>query len=149
MFLSPNEILLKINVKHFSSRSCENRWFNFGVTTGSLSFDKLRTFGSFDGLRTCGDTLGTCGSLQRLKAGGRSWIRDPVRSQSTAVQVASGRVGVSPAEPGVPPGSPNVGPMSNCEECPRWFDLPGGTPGRASETPALPEAMRCSAPRPR
>ncbi len=62
-----------------------------------------------------------------------------------AGQMASGRAGVPPADPGVPPGSPDRGPASNSKSHPQWFDLPGGTPGRAGETPALPGAMRPSA----
>jgi hypothetical protein len=65
---------------------------------------------------------------------------------TTAVQAASGKAGVPPADPGVSPGSPNVGPASNWKGSPRLVDLPGGTPGRAGETPALPGAKRRCAP---
>src|SRR4051812_6841982 len=63
-----------------------------------------------------------------------------------AVQLASGRAGVPPADSGVPPGSPIVGRASNRNERGSLFDLPGGTPDRAGETPALPGAGERSAP---
>jgi hypothetical protein len=68
--------------------------------------------------------------------------RDPAPPQ--AVQMASGRAGVPPADPGVPPGSPNVGRTSSRKMRAELCDLPGGTPGRAGGTPALPGTERAA-----